>query len=78
MAGLCAGNCAIDALQLRIDIAGDTEDVGPAVVVEVHDARAPADEAALAVDAGGGGHIVKLAFAVVAVEAGGLVADSGS
>ena len=62
----------IDALDFRVDIPGDPEDVRIAIVVEVKDARAPTDILAFTGEAGGLCLVLKLTFAEVPVEAGGL------
>ena len=55
-------------LDLGIDVAGDVEDVGEPVVVEVGQAAAPLDVAVLRGEAGDARHVLEQAAAGVAVE----------
>ena len=55
------------AFELRIDIAGDIEDVGPTVIIEIGDCSAPTYKAALDTDARGIGYVVELALARVVI-----------
>jgi hypothetical protein len=62
-------------LKLGIDRAGNQQNVRIAVVVQIHEPGSPTDEATLRTETGLGGNILKLAFSVVAIEAGGLVLE---
>ncbi len=60
---------------LGINAAGDPEQVGVAVVVEIVDARAPAYVAGFDAEAGGVGDVLEIAFSVVAVEHGSVIGE---
>src|SRR5579883_864428 len=64
-------------LDFRIDHAGGVEQIGQAVVIQVHNAGAPADEPRLDAQPGAARHIQKHALAVVAVEHGQIVLEVG-
>ena len=66
------GESRVNALDLRINIARDPEDVRKAVVVEVDNARSPTHVGSLAGQPGGHGLIFKFPFAQVAIETGWL------
>ena len=65
------------AVNLRIDLAGDVEDVGPAVVVVVHKARAPAHELRVQAHPGKIGDVAEGPVLVVVVEVRGVVGKIG-
>src|SRR5262245_36787377 len=68
-------------LDFGVDVAVDQEDVEPAVVVEIHEPAAPAEEARIDADAGGEGHVVEAQagrlHAKVAVERRGVAGEVG-
>jgi hypothetical protein len=72
MRGPLVRKLGIDALDLRVDVPGNPEDVGIAVVVEVDDAGSPTDVLAFAGDTGSHSLIFKFALAEIAEEASGL------
>src|SRR5271170_7799457 len=51
-----------------IDVAGDQKNIRTAVIVEIHDARSPTDEASFHTDPRDPGYIFKICLAIVAVE----------
>src|SRR4029077_4272006 len=65
------------ALDFRVDVAGHHEDIGVTVVVEIDDAGSPADVARFHGNASRAGHIVKISFPVVVVEAVGIFGEVG-
>ena len=65
------------ALHFGIDHSGGDEKVGQAVVVQVHDAGAPAHEARFHAQAGAARNVLKEALAIVAIEHGQFVAEVG-
>ena len=70
-----AGPCGVD---LRVDVSVDEEEIDPAVVVEVDEGVAPADEGASGrCDVGCGGDVGEAVVAIVAEEGGVLVAEVG-
>ena len=60
---------------LRVDVPGCVEDVRPAVVVKVHDARAPADVADFDRQAGLHGAVLEAPGAIVDIEDVGVVGE---
>ncbi len=64
-------------VDLRIDVAVDLHDVGPAVVVVIHKATAPRDILIVDADAGSEGDIGEGAVAVVVIEVAGVVGKIG-
>src|ERR1700722_3144234 len=63
------------AVDFRIDVAVDEEEIGPAVIVEVEEHGAPAEVFGVEAQAGGIGDVVESAVAVVAIESGGVVGE---
>ncbi len=63
------------SLHFRVHAAGHEEQVGKPVVVQIDDARAPADEPRLHADARADREIVEVALAVVAVQDVGVVGE---
>jgi hypothetical protein len=73
-AGRFVGRVGRLLLHFGIDHAGGEEQVGKAVVVQVHDAGAPADVARFHTQARADGDVAEIALAVVAVEHVGVAA----
>src|SRR5439155_14848094 len=64
-------------LHCRIHAAGHNEHVRQTVVVQIDDARSPADESRLYADASANGEIIEVAFAIVAVQDVGVGGEMG-
>jgi len=65
------------AVDFGVDVAVDEEEIGPAVVVEVEEHRAPAEIFGVEAEASGISNIVKSAVAIVAIESRGVVGEIG-
>ena len=56
------------AVDLRVDVAVDEQQIGPAIVVHIEEHNAPAEILSVQTEAGGKGLVVEGAVAVVAIE----------
>ena len=65
------------ALDLRVNVTRDHEQIGIAVVIEVDNSGSPTDVARFYPDAGGTGDVVEIAFSVIVVKAVGVVGEVG-
>ena len=74
---IAGGIFCVDLLEFRRDRAGNNENVGIAVIVEVDQSGAPTDEAAFAAETGAKRYVFEFSLAIVAVEASGLVYEVG-
>ena len=65
------------AVDFGIDVAVNQQKIGPAVIVEVEEHRAPSQILRVQAESGGEGDVVECAVAVVAIEGGGVVGEIG-
>src|ERR1035437_4352869 len=62
-------------INLGINLAGDVEDIGPAVVVVIRKSRAPANILRIDAQPGNKSYVTERAVAVVVVEIGGVIGE---
>ena len=60
-----------------IDVAVASEDVGPAIVIEIEKAGSPAEKARVAPEPGLEGHVFEIVVAQVAIEGRGIAGEVG-
>src|SRR5260221_14163961 len=76
-AGIFVGLADGVTVDLRVDVAVDLHEVGPAIVVVVEKSAAPGYVAVVDADAGRKGDVGKSAVAVIVIEVAGIVSEIG-
>src|SRR4029077_14417223 len=74
-AWILEGLSGVVALNLRVDVAIDLNDVGPAVIVVIDEAAAPRDILIVDANPGGKGSVAEGSIAVVVIEVAGVVGE---